>query len=95
MNDDIDQLTKQRDELDRQITEAKRERKLQILTQLRATMAEHGIVSADLDQTNSKRKGQKMLPKYSDPVSGKTWSGQGREPAWIKDRDRDQFRIKE
>lgn len=32
-------------------------------------------------------------PKYRDPESGATWSGRARPPAWIKDRDRNQFLI--
>nr|WP_244173280.1 H-NS histone family protein [Caballeronia temeraria] len=27
----------------------------------------------------------KLPPKYRDPVSGATWSGHARPPAWIKD----------
>ena len=29
--------------------------------------------------------GSKLPPKYRDPVSGATWSGHARAPAWIKD----------
>ncbi|KND54106.1 DNA-binding protein H-NS [Candidatus Burkholderia verschuerenii] len=36
----------------------------------------------------------KMPPKYRDPVSGLTWSGHARPPAWIKDApDRSVFLI--
>jgi DNA-binding protein H-NS len=36
----------------------------------------------------------KLPPKYRDPVSGLTWSGHARPPAWIKDApDRDVFLI--
>jgi DNA-binding protein H-NS len=36
----------------------------------------------------------KLPPKYRDPVSGLTWSGHARPPAWIKDApDRDAFLI--
>ena len=30
-------------------------------------------------------------PKYRDPVSGQTWSGRGKEPAWIAGKDRTMF----
>jgi DNA-binding protein H-NS len=37
----------------------------------------------------------KLPPKYRDPVSGATWSGHARPPAWIKDaKDRSVFLIK-
>ena len=44
------------------------------------------------------RKGPKaggtVAPKYQDPVTGKTWSGRGIAPAWIKDKNKDDFLIK-
>ncbi|WP_280151379.1 H-NS histone family protein [Piscinibacter sp. XHJ-5] len=34
------------------------------------------------------------MAKYRDPATGKTWTGQGRPPAWITDaKDRDAFLI--
>lgn len=33
-----------------------------------------------------------LAPRYRHP-DGRTWSGQGRAPEWIKDQDREQFRI--
>lgn len=36
----------------------------------------------------------KVSAKYRDPVSGATWSGRARPPAWIKDvKDRSKFLI--
>ncbi|MEK7892970.1 H-NS histone family protein [Burkholderia contaminans] len=29
--------------------------------------------------------------RYMDPVSGKTWSGRGRRPLWMKGREPDEF----
>ena len=41
----------------------------------------------------------KAAPKYRDPRTGKTWSGRGRTPIWLRDqeekgKDREDFRIK-
>lgn len=36
---------------------------------------------------------RKKLPKYRDPVSGETWTGQGGTPNWLKGKDRDDFLI--
>lgn len=33
---------------------------------------------------NKKSNHRSLPPKYLDPASGKTWSGQGRQPAWFK-----------
>jgi len=38
---------------------------------------------------------QPATPKYQDPKTGKTWSGRGREPSWIKGKRRDRFLIAE
>jgi DNA-binding protein H-NS len=35
----------------------------------------------------------KKPPKYKDPDSGSTWTGQGAEPNWIKGQDREKFLI--
>ncbi|OXI42188.1 H-NS family nucleoid-associated regulatory protein [Burkholderia aenigmatica] len=36
---------------------------------------------------------QRLPAKYRDPASGKTWSGKGREPAWLSGKDRAAFLI--
>ncbi|WP_390885660.1 H-NS family nucleoid-associated regulatory protein [Burkholderia territorii] len=33
------------------------------------------------------------MPRYFDPVSGAIWSGRGREPHWIRGKDRRQFEL--
>jgi DNA-binding protein H-NS len=40
-----------------------------------------------------KRKGVKATQKYQDPKTGATWSGRGKEPAWIRGKKRDKFLI--
>lgn len=40
-----------------------------------------------------KRKGVKAKIKFRDPASGATWSGRGKEPTWMRGRDREQFRV--
>ncbi|NUX58718.1 H-NS histone family protein [Paraburkholderia youngii] len=37
---------------------------------------------------------RKKPPKYRDPHSGDTWTGQGAEPNWIKGKDRFHFLIR-
>lgn len=41
----------------------------------------------------SKLKGRKLEPKYKDPVSGKTWAGRGRLPAFLQGKDKEQYKI--
>ncbi|NBC20176.1 MAG: H-NS histone family protein [Alphaproteobacteria bacterium] len=49
--------------------------------------------------TGRKRATGKAPAKFKDPVSGKTWSGRGRTPVWLREReekgeDREKFRIR-
>ena len=37
--------------------------------------------------------GDKVAAKFRDPETGKTWSGRGREPTWIKGKNREKFKI--
>jgi len=32
-------------------------------------------------------------PKYRNPETGETWTGRGKPPLWIRDKDREQFKI--
>lgn len=34
-----------------------------------------------------------LPPKYRNRATGKTWTGRGREPAWIKGKSREEFRV--
>lgn len=50
-------------------------------------------------QTEHALKGRKVEPKYQDLVTGKTWTGRGIQPKWVRDylmqgRNLDEFKIK-
>lgn len=85
-----------RDEIDGVIAEIK-----QKVRDYDLTAADLGLAPAAQSQEvrpaqPSKRSAVK--PKYQDPVSGKTWSGRGVMPKWMKaaveaGRSRDEFRI--
>lgn len=62
----------------------------------RAIMEQAGLTVADFVQEKRPRAQvdhKPPKPKYRDPASGKTWSGYGPAPAWIKGQDRARFRI--
>lgn len=68
------------------------------VTPKRTASKKRAARSPDIDVSELKRKhpiGPRGIipPKYRDPVSGATWSGLARPPAWIKDRDRAPFLI--
>ncbi len=61
----------------------------------RGMVAQYGLTAADLGlpgksakAVKGPRKGKAAakpagIPMYADPVSGKTWTGKGKHPAWI------------
>jgi DNA-binding protein H-NS len=64
-----------------------------VIAKVRGLIAEYGLTAADLGLTgkvNKAVKGQSKttakpvgIPMYADPVSGKTWTGKGKQPNWI------------
>lgn len=69
------------------------------LPDLMAKIKELGLTASHLGlgrQTTSgtTKSSTPGVPKYKDPISGKTWSGRGSVPNWIKDKDRTPFLIK-
>ncbi|KVD83321.1 hypothetical protein WS63_01250 [Burkholderia stagnalis] len=54
-----------------------------------------GITERDIFKSESTETRKRRKAKYFDPVTGSTWSGVGREPQWIKGRDREDFSINE
>ena len=46
------------------------------------------------ERKTRRSKGQKVAPKYRNPETGDTWTGRGREPGWIKGKNRDDFALK-
>lgn len=52
-----------------------------------------GITESDIFSSESTGTRKRRKAKYFDPVTGSTWSGVGREPQWIKGRDRRDFAI--
>jgi len=82
-----DLLTKKK-ELDQQIEETSREWKKARIAEVKHLMDQHGITIKEITPAKAKRK--KPAIKYTDGKN--TWTGRGKEPLWIKGRDRDQFK---
>ncbi|RQR21653.1 H-NS family nucleoid-associated regulatory protein [Burkholderia sp. Bp9142] len=69
-----------------------------VLEEVRARIQEYGLTPEQVfgrKRTRSANGSQSATPKYQDPKTGKTWSGRGREPSWIKGKKRDRFLIAE
>lgn len=58
---------------------------VEVISQIKSEIAEYGLTAKDLGFLIPPTiKGRKVPAKYKDPVSGKTWSGRGRTPLWVK-----------
>ena len=89
-------LLEQRAALDAQIAEAKQKESAAAIQKARELVNEYGLTSEDVFGGKKARggaKGTTVAPKYRDPATGATWSGRGKPPTWIKDKDRSTFAI--
>lgn len=89
-------LLAQREELEKQIAEARRVELSGAVAKARELVAEFDLTVEDIfgGRRASKTAGTKVAPKYRDPVSGATWTGRGKAPRWIQDAvDREAFAI--
>ncbi|MDB5846691.1 MAG: histone [Rhodoferax sp.] len=96
------ELLQQREALERQISEARQRENAQALSQVRALVADFDLTPEDVFPTTKTRgakstavKGSKakVAPKYRNPETGDTWTGRGKPPRWIQDKERTQFLI--
>ncbi|MBN3807661.1 H-NS histone family protein [Paraburkholderia sp. Ac-20347] len=83
------------EELLAQAEEARLAELQQAIDQVRALVAEYGLTPEHVfGKKRTRANGaapKSATAKYQDPRSGKTWSGRGREPSWIKGKNRERF----
>jgi len=83
----LQELLSQKAEIDRQISDARRQERTDAINQVRALMAEHGLTAADLvtkaAAPRASTSGRKVAAKYRDPATGQTWTGRGLKPKWL------------
>ena len=91
------ELLAKRAELEAQINTARQEESGAALATIHSLIAEYGLSQSEvfppLKRSSSVNKGTTVAPKYRDPATGATWSGRGKAPLWIANKDRAQFAI--
>ena len=94
------ELVQERADLEKKISEARKNEITGALTQIRSLMEEFELTEQDIFPSSgsktravSSTSGTKVAPKYRDPATGQTWTGRGKAPKWIQDQERDQFLI--
>lgn len=84
---ELHQLLRQQEEIARQIAEIRASEKAQAISAVRSIVADHGLTAADcgFGPAAPAHKARKpVAPKYSNG-NGKTWSGRGKMPLWMRD----------
>lgn len=73
-------------ELQKKAEEARRAELTGAIAQIKSLMAQFNLSVKDLklkDGKVSRAPGKAVAAKYRDPITGETWSGRGRSPAWV------------
>ena len=95
----VEELQAEREKLDAEIKAKQDAQKASVIAQIKTVVDTYSIPVDELVEAlgglKSKRKGIKAKQKFRDLSSGATWSGRGKEPAWIKGQNRDDFLIPE
>jgi DNA-binding protein H-NS len=87
----LQELMAQREALERQSDQTKKQERGDAIEKVRALMAEYGLTVADLGNRSpgakakkTKSSGNKVAAKYRNASTGESWSGRGLQPRWLK-----------
>jgi DNA-binding protein H-NS len=84
----LNDLLAQKAELERLIAETQRVERADAIAQVRTLMSQYGLTLADIGgKTASSPKRSvagKVAAKFRDPATGRSWSGRGLQPNWLK-----------
>jgi DNA-binding protein H-NS len=94
----LKELLAQREALQDQLNIARQRQAEIVLAEIVAKMGEYKISLSELMGRDVHAKAPAAsaavaAPKYRDATSGATWSGRGRAPHWIADKNREDFLV--
>jgi DNA-binding protein H-NS len=84
-------------ELQKQAESARAAELSQAKARIAEIMKEYGLSVADLGgggKVKTSHPREPVAVKYRDEASGATWTGRGRAPLWLKDKNKDEFLVK-
>ena len=90
------ELLAQREALEQQIAAARKAEVSGAVQEVRALIEAFSLSLEDIFPPAKQKRttsASPVAPKYRDPETGQTWTGRGKPPAWIKDKNRSQFEI--
>lgn len=86
-------LLAEQEALDAEIARQKKHAASEALEQIHGLIAEFGFTAQQVFPWRPAIK--KVTAKYQNLQTGATWTGRGKPPAWIADKDRKQFLVEE
>nr|WP_284508758.1 H-NS histone family protein [Delftia tsuruhatensis] len=87
------ELLAQREALEAQIQAARKQEVSDVVAKIRSLVADYALTAEDIFTSKRTSKASVSAPKYRDPSTGKTWTGRGKPPDWIKGQNREDFAI--
>lgn len=88
-------LVRQQRELEEKVLSARKREIGHAIAAIARTAALYGITIDEIRKALPKQMKTgprgKYVPKYIDPQTGRTWSGRGRPPKWLADKNADDF----
>lgn len=90
------ELLAQREALEQQIAAARKAEVAAAVREARQLIEAFALTESDVFSAAKQKRiktESPVAPKYRDPVTGQTWTGRGKPPTWIKDKDRSLFVI--
>ena len=90
------ELLAQRAALEQQIATARKAELAEAVQKIRKLIEAFGLTESDIFSSGKQKRtnaGSSVVPKYRDPSTGQTWTGRGKPPTWLKDKDRSLFEI--
>ena len=85
----LKELLAQKEAIEQQIAQTKKEERADAVAKVHSLMAEYGLTLADIGgkttpKAKAKSGGGKVAPKYRNASTGESWSGRGLQPRWLK-----------
>lgn len=104
----LDQKLAEQKQLEKEIEQLRTQQRKEAISNIKADIKRFDLKPEELfpsekpghkRKAKTARKGRRkaaspVSPKYRDPETGKTWSGRGREPVWLRGKNRDDYLIR-
>lgn len=89
----LTELLAKKSALDEEIAKAKKSEAAVALRRVQDLVTEFGFTTQQIFPLLPARGKKQGVAKYRNPVTGATWTGRGKPPAWILGKDRNEFLI--